>query len=137
MNVFFRMVSRRGLPKDIVCDNGTNFVGRGNELKELEALDHKKIQDTTTRNGVKWHFSPHLPPVNSSGTTTSLKKISPLATASSTKSVSIKTSWRCELFSGQAVLTQKQPTSDSVASFRSCNSVKYGWLYFRETVPSD
>ena len=32
------MVSRRGLPKDIVCDNDTNFVGGSNELKELEAL---------------------------------------------------------------------------------------------------
>ena len=137
LNAFFRMLPQRGLPKDIVCDNGTNFVGGGNELKELEALDHKKIQGTTTRNGVKWHFSPHLPPVNSPGTTTSLKKISPFATASSTQSVSIKNSWRCELLSGQPVLTQKQPTSDSVASFKSCTCVKYGWLYFRGTVPSD
>lgn len=56
------MVSRRGLPKDIVCDNGTNFVGGSNELKELEALDHKKIQDVTTSHGVKWHFNPPLAP---------------------------------------------------------------------------
>ena len=54
------MVSRRGLPKDNVCDNGTNFVGGSNELKELEALDHKKIQDATTSHGVKWHFNPPL-----------------------------------------------------------------------------
>ena len=40
LNAFFRMVSRRGLPRDIVCDNGTNFVGESNELKELEILDH-------------------------------------------------------------------------------------------------
>jgi len=32
-NAFFRMTSRRGVPKDVVCDNGTNFVGGGNELK--------------------------------------------------------------------------------------------------------
>ena len=38
LNAFFRMVSRRGRPKDVVCDNGTNFVGGSNELKELEAL---------------------------------------------------------------------------------------------------
>ena len=56
LNAVFRMVSRRGLPRDIVCDNGTNFVGGSNELKELEALDHKKIQDTTTSHGVKWYF---------------------------------------------------------------------------------
>ena len=62
LNAFFRMVSRRGQPKDVVCDNGTNFVGGSNELKELEALDHKKIQDATTSYGVKWHFNPPLAP---------------------------------------------------------------------------
>ena len=62
LNAFFRMVSRRGLPKDIVCDNGTNFVGGSNELKELEAFDHKKIQDSTTSHGVKWHFNPPFAP---------------------------------------------------------------------------
>ena len=62
LNALFRKVSRRGLPKDIVCDNGINFVGESNELNELEALDHKKIQDTTTSHGVKWHFNPSLGP---------------------------------------------------------------------------
>ena len=56
------MVSRCGQPKDVVCDNGTNFVGGSNKLKELEALDHKKIQDATTSYGVKWHFNPPLAP---------------------------------------------------------------------------
>ena len=35
---------RRGLPRDIVCDNGTNFVGGSNELKELETLDQSWSQ---------------------------------------------------------------------------------------------
>ena len=39
------MASRRGLPKDNVCDNGTNFVCGSNELKKLEALDQKNIQN--------------------------------------------------------------------------------------------
>ena len=56
------MVSRRGLPTDIVCDNGSNFVGGSNELKKLETLDHKKIQDTTTSHEIKWHFNPPLAP---------------------------------------------------------------------------
>ena len=56
------MVSRCGLPRDIVSDNSPNFVGGSNELKELEALDHKKIQDTTTSHGVKRHFNPPLAP---------------------------------------------------------------------------
>ena len=42
-NAFFRVASRCGLPKNVICDNGTNFVGGSNELKELEALDKKKI----------------------------------------------------------------------------------------------
>ena len=56
------MVPRRVLPKNLVCDNGTDFVGGRNELKELKALDQKKIQDTTTSRGVKWHFNPPLAP---------------------------------------------------------------------------
>ena len=48
--------------KNLVCDNGTNVVGGRNELKELKALDQKKIQDTTTSRGVKWHFNPPLAP---------------------------------------------------------------------------
>ena len=56
------MTSRRSLPKDVVCDNGTNFVGGSNEVKELQALDQNKIQDATTSHGIKWHFHPPLTP---------------------------------------------------------------------------
>ena len=52
LNAFFRMTSQRGLPEDIVSDNGTNFDGGSNELKELEALHKKKIRDATTSAGV-------------------------------------------------------------------------------------
>lgn len=45
LNAFFRMASPRGLPKDNVCDNGTNIVGGSKELKKLEALDQKNIQN--------------------------------------------------------------------------------------------
>ena len=62
LNPFYRMTSRRGLPKDVVCDNRTNFVGGSNELKELQASDQNKIQDTTTSPGIKWHFHPPLTP---------------------------------------------------------------------------
>ena len=58
----FRMASRRGLPEDVVCDNGTNFVGGSNELKELETLDKKKVQDATATHGVQWRFNPPLAP---------------------------------------------------------------------------
>ena len=62
LNAFFRMASRRGLPEDVVCDNGINFIGGSNELKELEALDKKKLQDATVSHGVTWHFNSPLAP---------------------------------------------------------------------------
>ena len=62
LNASFRVASRRGLPEDIVCDNGTNFVGGSNELKDLKALNNKKIQHTTLSYGVNWHFNPLLAP---------------------------------------------------------------------------
>ena len=54
------MASRRGLPENVVCDNGTNFIGGRNELKELEALDKKKVQDATATRGVQWRSNPPL-----------------------------------------------------------------------------
>lgn len=62
LNAFFRMTSQCGVPKDVVCDNGTNFVGGSNELKELEALDQNKIQDTTSSHRINWHFNPPAGP---------------------------------------------------------------------------
>ena len=35
LNAFTRFNSRRGVPKDMIRENGTNFVGAVNELKEL------------------------------------------------------------------------------------------------------
>lgn len=62
LNAFFRMVSRRGLPKDVLSDNGTNFVGANNELEKLAGLDGEKIQEKTACYGIKWHFNPPLAP---------------------------------------------------------------------------
>lgn len=63
LNAFYRMVSRRGLPTEVISDNGTNFVGGNNELTELVGLlDHTKIQQSTANLGVNWHFNPPLAP---------------------------------------------------------------------------
>ncbi|XP_074645828.1 uncharacterized protein LOC141902087 [Tubulanus polymorphus] len=44
-------------------DNGTNFVGANNELKELvKLLDKEKMRHTTANQGVKWYFNPPLAP---------------------------------------------------------------------------
>ena len=57
LNTFFRIAFRCGLPRDVLSDNGTNFLGPNNELKGLAALDSGKIQENTTSYGVKWYFN--------------------------------------------------------------------------------
>lgn len=59
LNVFTRFTSRRGVPKEMISDGGTNFVGAVSELKELVSkLDQNKIQQDTAYRGVKWNFNP-------------------------------------------------------------------------------
>ena len=63
LNAFYRMTSRRGLPQEVMSDNGTNFVGANTELKELiSKLDKSKIEKSAANNGIKWHFNPTLAP---------------------------------------------------------------------------
>lgn len=63
LNAFYRMVNRRGFPKEVLSDNGGNFVGANRELKELLlALDKDKIQNSIANQGIKWHFIPPLAP---------------------------------------------------------------------------
>ena len=60
LNAFTR---RRGVPKDVVSDCGTNFVGAVNELKELyNQLDKEKIQHATADKEDKWLFNPPAGP---------------------------------------------------------------------------
>ncbi|XP_071959455.1 uncharacterized protein [Antedon mediterranea] len=42
----------------VLSDNGTNFVGGNNELKELRNLDNHITTDKTAAHGVKWRFNP-------------------------------------------------------------------------------
>lgn len=60
-----RMAARRGPPKKIFSDNGTNFRGADNELKKiLNNLDNEKIASSLLSKGIDWHFicpnSPHM-----------------------------------------------------------------------------
>lgn len=62
-----RFISRRGLCQDIYSDNGTNFVGANNVLKELyttlnDPNQHKLIHDYLSSRRIQWHFIPPQAP---------------------------------------------------------------------------
>ncbi|XP_067214206.1 uncharacterized protein [Linepithema humile] len=62
-----RFISRRGIPTHVYSDNGTNFIGANNQLKELYVLfnsdQHKnKINQFSIENRITWHFIPPIAP---------------------------------------------------------------------------
>ena len=58
-----RFQARRGRPKLIWSDNGTNFVGANNELKTLiNSLDQTTIQKELSVQGIEWKFNPPASP---------------------------------------------------------------------------
>ena len=41
MNAFYRMTNRRGLPEEVLSDNGRNFVAADKELREMTSKTMK------------------------------------------------------------------------------------------------
>ena len=63
LNSFYRMVSRRGKPEEVVSDNGGNFVAADKELQDLvKRLAQNRIIKSAANHGIKWHFNPPLSP---------------------------------------------------------------------------
>ena len=59
INVFRRFINRRGLPKCIYSDNGSNFVGAEREITTaIEDWNQKQIQDELLQKGCQWVFQP-------------------------------------------------------------------------------
>ncbi|XP_068696913.1 uncharacterized protein [Montipora foliosa] len=59
INVLRRFTKRRGTPKTIHSDNGTNLVGAAREIKEaIAAWNEKHIQDQLLQKGCQWVFQP-------------------------------------------------------------------------------
>ncbi|XP_038106708.1 uncharacterized protein LOC119766311 [Culex quinquefasciatus] len=62
-----RFIARRGRPRNIYCDNATNFVGADRELRELRRLflsqqhRHEVVNETSAQQ-VKFHFIPAKSP---------------------------------------------------------------------------
>lgn len=54
-----RMISRRGQPKTIYCDNGTNMVAASKEMKKvLQEIDQSEIQNSLCSRGIDFKFIP-------------------------------------------------------------------------------
>ena len=62
-----RFVARRGCPSHLFSDNGTNFIGAREEIRELQKLTESKetthaISVFTQSHGITWHFIPPRAP---------------------------------------------------------------------------
>lgn len=53
-----RFVSRRGKPHEILCDRGTNFQGRDNELKEAFEVLHPSLKEQLLAHQIDFQCSP-------------------------------------------------------------------------------
>ena len=63
INAFYRMVNRRGLPSEVLSDNGTYLVGAVNELKGLIKNIHESdVTQRTSHQYVTWYFNPPAAP---------------------------------------------------------------------------
>lgn len=56
---FQRFVARRGRPKEVFSDNGTNLVAGAKELKKcIKEWNASKLADHFTKEELIWHFNP-------------------------------------------------------------------------------
>jgi len=56
-----RFISRRGTPKALYSDNGSNFIGAEAELRSLcQSLDDENIHNAMLTRQIDWHFNPPL-----------------------------------------------------------------------------
>ena len=59
IDAIHRFIARRGAPKTVCSDNGTNFVGAERELREsLEQWDQQRIGNRLANEGICWSFNP-------------------------------------------------------------------------------
>ena len=59
INALRKFIGRRGKPRKIFSDNGTNLVGAEKELrKTMDKLDSNKVDTNLSRQHIKWQFNP-------------------------------------------------------------------------------
>ena len=55
-------MARRGEPRLLRSDNGSNFVGTEQELREeIKAWNKERIQEAMSQRGIRWLFNPPAP----------------------------------------------------------------------------
>ena len=63
VNACFRFIARRGIPSEIVSDNGTNFVAGEKELRTcVENIKEGEVINQTSNHNIKWTFNPPRSP---------------------------------------------------------------------------
>ena len=59
LNCLYRFMARRGEPRLLRSDNGSNFVGAERELRrEIEAWNKERIQEAMSQQGIRWLLNP-------------------------------------------------------------------------------
>ena len=60
---FERFVKRRGVPRVMISDNGSNFTAAEQELREaFEAVDQDLVARCSVKRGIEWRFNPPRAP---------------------------------------------------------------------------
>ena len=110
----------------MISDNGTNFVGAVNELKELVGqLDKDKTQGTTAQKGVKWTFTlpgaPHF-----GGTHEVMVKATKRAIYAMLSSNDVTDEELATVVTGAKSLLNSKPLTYQSANMKETQSV-FGW----------
>lgn len=63
INAFRRFVARRGKPRKVFSDNGSNIVGGEKEMRRaIKAIDFVRVKDYAVELNIEWHFIPPSAP---------------------------------------------------------------------------
>ena len=115
-----RFICRRDFVKVLRSDNGSNFIGAENELKQaLKQLNHDKIIDVMSRQSIEWKFdSPISPWIGAvwEFLVKSVKQTLRIITRDRAFTKDSLTTFLCEV---ESVINQRPltPTSDSIDDF--------------------
>ena len=65
LRAFYRMCNRRGVPEEMISDNGTNSVSANQELHELinHMFQSSRCKESLVCQRVKWTFNPPSAPI--------------------------------------------------------------------------